>query len=281
MTPTAAKTPTNSSSNSKSSSTTHSTPTPAHPVAPKPTGLSTSSGSNHTTTNPNNGNRNPNPGSNPGNYAGRQGTGNSSSTRTGGVKMNTPGFTHVSNTGTYVNADRGRGSGPESAVDHGRGRHIPDSQFHSHFGGEHEFHVSRQMTLGGYRRFQFGGVVFGIAQPWPAAWRETDVVYVDYAAGGYFLCNRMQPGIRIPLNVDDCSACAQTASTSDCTQCDASANSDPGADPGTTLTRGQTIAEVVAILGAPMGAIDLGVKQIYLYQNMKVTFLYGRMSDVI
>ena len=49
----------------------------------------------------------------------------------------------------------------------------------------------------------------------------------------------------------------------------------------TTLARGQTIAQVVSILGAPARAVDLGAKQIYLYQNMKVTFLYGRMSDVI
>ena len=107
------------------------------------------------------------------------------------------------------------------------------------------------------------------------------------------LCNRAYPGIRIPVSVEQCATCAPVAAMApqcdscnpapmmaavpaSCTQC-ASANPDATA----TLSAGQTIAEVVAILGAPARAVDLGSKQIYLYQNMKVTFIDGRMSDVL
>jgi hypothetical protein len=171
---------------------------------------------------------------------------------------------------------------------------IPDHDFGSHFGRDHEFHMNPRMLLAGgqdgHRRFQFGGVRFGIVEPWPVAWRETDALYVDYIGGAYMLCNRAFPAVRVPVSIEDCAACAPApapetatcdsctpAPVESCTQCASPSN----AAGVTTLARGQTIAEVVSILGAPARAVDLGAKQIYLYQNMKVTFLYGRMSDVI
>lgn len=43
---------------------------------------------------------------------------------------------------------------------------------------------------------------------------------------------------------------------------------------------GQTTDEVVAALGTPEKVVDLGAKQIYIYSDMKITFLNGRVTDV-
>ena len=50
--------------------------------------------------------------------------------------------------------------------------------------------------------------------------------------------------------------------------------------PPATIQLGQTIDQVVAILGQPEKTVDLGAKKIYLYKNLKVTFLDGKVSDV-
>ncbi len=47
-----------------------------------------------------------------------------------------------------------------------------------------------------------------------------------------------------------------------------------------TVSLGQTFDEVRAILGAPQQVGDLGAKKIYVYPNMKVIFVNGRVSDV-
>jgi len=56
--------------------------------------------------------------------------------------------------------------------------------------------------------------------------------------------------------------------------------SSPTAGPN-TITLGQTVADVEKALGAPAKAVDLGAKQLYIYQNLKVTFVNGRVSDVM
>lgn len=43
---------------------------------------------------------------------------------------------------------------------------------------------------------------------------------------------------------------------------------------------GQTIDEVVASLGQPEKIVDLGTKQMYLYKDLKITFVGGKVSDV-
>jgi hypothetical protein len=48
----------------------------------------------------------------------------------------------------------------------------------------------------------------------------------------------------------------------------------------TTITLGMTPADVEGILGRPPRTADLGPKVIYLYKDLKVTFLKGRVSDV-
>lgn len=47
-----------------------------------------------------------------------------------------------------------------------------------------------------------------------------------------------------------------------------------------TLSLGQTIAQVKAILGVPNWVVNLGPKVICLYKDMKVIFRNGRVSDV-
>jgi len=47
-----------------------------------------------------------------------------------------------------------------------------------------------------------------------------------------------------------------------------------------TISLGQTIDQVVAIMGKPLQIADLGSKKIYKYKDMKITFLNGKVSDV-
>ncbi|MBZ5620432.1 MAG: hypothetical protein LAQ69_17160 [Acidobacteriia bacterium] len=55
----------------------------------------------------------------------------------------------------------------------------------------------------------------------------------------------------------------------------------PGSSGGpVTISFGQTIEEVVAILSQPQKVVDLGAKKIYVYKDMKITFTDGRVSDV-
>ena len=47
-----------------------------------------------------------------------------------------------------------------------------------------------------------------------------------------------------------------------------------------TVSLGQTIDQVRAALGPPLQIMDAGPKQIYVYRNLKVTFLNGRVTDI-
>jgi len=47
-----------------------------------------------------------------------------------------------------------------------------------------------------------------------------------------------------------------------------------------TIQLGQSTDEVVAALGQPDKIVNLGSKQIYVYKDLKVTFLKGKVSDV-
>ena len=40
------------------------------------------------------------------------------------------------------------------------------------------------------------------------------------------------------------------------------------------------MSEVEAILGKPKQIVNLGAKKMYVYQNMKITFANGKVSDV-
>jgi len=52
------------------------------------------------------------------------------------------------------------------------------------------------------------------------------------------------------------------------------------AQPPPTIQLGQTMDEVKGLLGEPTKVVNLGVKQIYIYKDMKVVFLRGRVADV-
>jgi hypothetical protein len=55
---------------------------------------------------------------------------------------------------------------------------------------------------------------------------------------------------------------------------------DESANPTKTVKLGQTLEEVVAILGKPEKTIELGEKAIYFYKDMKITFRDGKVADV-
>jgi hypothetical protein len=50
--------------------------------------------------------------------------------------------------------------------------------------------------------------------------------------------------------------------------------------PPVEIALGQTIEQVVASLGSPKQIVKLGPKQIYVYSDIKITFVDGKVSDV-
>jgi hypothetical protein len=41
-----------------------------------------------------------------------------------------------------------------------------------------------------------------------------------------------------------------------------------------------TLTDVERAMGRPKNTVDLGSKKIYVYKDLKITFLNGRVSDV-
>jgi hypothetical protein len=87
-------------------------------------------------------------------------------------------------------------AGNRGSSEHGR---ISDAHYTSSFGSGHSFHVNR----GEYdsRRFAYGGYSFGFVDPWPVGWGYSDDVYVVYADGGYYMYDRVHPGLRISISI--------------------------------------------------------------------------------
>jgi hypothetical protein len=50
--------------------------------------------------------------------------------------------------------------------------------------------------------------------------------------------------------------------------------------PTPTLELGQTKEQVIAALGQPQRAAKVGNKEIYIYKDMKITFVDGKVTDV-
>jgi hypothetical protein len=82
-----------------------------------------------------------------------------------------------------------------------QGGRIPEDRFRANFGRTHTFSIGHPTIVSGTPRFQYGGYWFAIAQPWPVGWAYTDVVYVDFIGGGYYLLSPVHPGIQISINV--------------------------------------------------------------------------------
>jgi hypothetical protein len=57
------------------------------------------------------------------------------------------------------------------------------------------------------------------------------------------------------------------------------AQEQPQAEPQ-TIEKGQTPDQVTAAMGKPDKIVNLGSKQIYVYKDLKVTFINGKVSDV-
>lgn len=84
----------------------------------------------------------------------------------------------------------------------GRGKHIPDDQFRTHFGRQHTFHVQRSQIVNVSQPVVvYGGYSFELIDAWPADWSYDDDCYVDYVDGEYFLFDALHPGLRIVVVV--------------------------------------------------------------------------------
>lgn len=59
-----------------------------------------------------------------------------------------------------------------------------------------------------------------------------------------------------------------------------SANEYKATDVAPTVRLGMTLEEVERVLGKPQKVIDLGTKKIFVYADLKVTFVEGKVSDV-
>jgi hypothetical protein len=78
---------------------------------------------------------------------------------------------------------------------------IPDDKFRAHFGREHTFRVGHPVIVGGRPQFSYGGYSFVMVDPWPVGWAYTDMVYIDFIGGAYYLINPVHPGVQIVVNV--------------------------------------------------------------------------------
>jgi hypothetical protein len=97
---------------------------------------------------------------------------------------------------------QGNPNQPEQAhaMPAGKGGHIPDNQFHAHFGREHTFTAST-VIVSGQPQFQYGGYSFQLVEAWPVGWAYTDSCYIDFIDGEYFLFDLLHPGVQIAVIV--------------------------------------------------------------------------------
>jgi hypothetical protein len=146
---------------------------------------------------------------------------------------------------------------------------ITERHFRANLGREHQFRANRAAMASGFR---YGGVTFRVAQVWPMGWSDSDQVYVGSSSGSYFLYNQSRPGEAVALDVDQCDTCGQTD------QMETASTSSNDSVP--TLTRGMSRNDVIAILGSPSNVVNRGMHQIWVYNNMSVIFVAGRVMDV-
>jgi hypothetical protein len=78
-----------------------------------------------------------------------------------------------------------------------------------------------------------------------------------------------------PVDPNGGALLAQQAQAADSTERDALNQGPPR-----TITLGQTIDSVVKTLGTPKSIVDLGEKKIYVYSDLKITFMSGKVTDV-
>jgi hypothetical protein len=82
---------------------------------------------------------------------------------------------------------------------------IPEDRFRGHFGRDHGFRIYSLSfeIFRGYPCFEYGGLWFGVVDPWPEYWSDdwyqNDDVYIDYSGDGYYLYNHRYPRDRIAI----------------------------------------------------------------------------------
>jgi hypothetical protein len=85
------------------------------------------------------------------------------------------------------------------------GYYIPQDRFSLSFGMGHWFRMGSPTMYMGYPRFSYGGYSFMLLDPWPESWAQNwysaDDLYIDYDGDGYYLYNRMYPGVGLALTV--------------------------------------------------------------------------------
>jgi len=88
------------------------------------------------------------------------------------------------------------------------GYRIPEDRYRGYFGPSHAFRIYSYpvVVVGGYPRFQYGGLWFSVVDPWPEYWPDdwydNDDVYIEYYGDGYYLYNRSRyPQDRIAVSV--------------------------------------------------------------------------------
>ncbi|MFI5337299.1 MAG: hypothetical protein ACHQ5A_10975 [Opitutales bacterium] len=73
---------------------------------------------------------------------------------------------------------------------------------------------------------------------------------------------------------------SQVAQEGDRAEQDVISQADTGGAGTGNISLGMSIADVERVLGRPKNIADLGAKKIYVYNDMKITFMDGRVSDV-
>jgi hypothetical protein len=82
------------------------------------------------------------------------------------------------------------------------------------------------------------------------------------------------------FSLDDASAAPQAPPPAAAAEEPATPQPAPAPTAPVTVKLGETIDQVVAALGQPGKKFDLGSKQVYVYKDLKVTFLDGKVTDV-
>jgi hypothetical protein len=83
-----------------------------------------------------------------------------------------------------------------------------------------------------------------------------------------------------PNAASDLQQTAQTAVQPQAGMAPATVPQQPAPTGGSTIAMGQTINQVVAIMGQPVTKFEGAQKTIYVYKNLKITFTGGKVSDV-
>lgn len=99
--------------------------------------------------------------------------------------------------------------------------------------------------------------------------------YLGGADGG-----QISDVINQTLEIDAGDGADQQAQAQDAQGQQQAAPPEAPAQPPPTIQMGQSPEEVEALLGPPTKIVNLGAKQIYVYKDLKVTFIKGKVADV-